>query len=166
MVFLYIILALLVVLFVWDMMKGIRIVFTAHASPTEMIARVGIQRPVLSFELQRNAPSSPMLNIHLFGIRLIRKAMVAKRKPGGFQKGLRLARAATISRLVVSADYSLGDPFNTAMALPAAGALARFLPFEQLEVEPDYLSVEPFLFIRGNATIKFGETILKYIRKR
>ncbi len=165
MIYVYIMLGLLIALLVWDAIIGFRIVFTAHASATEMTARVGLQRPILSFELQRNVPS-PILIIHLFGIRLIRKVMTTKRKPGGVNKGLRLASAVNISRLVVSADYGLGDPFHTAMILPAAGALARFLPFEQLDVDPDYLSIEPFLSIRGNATVKFGKTIIKYIQKR
>ena len=165
MIFIYVILFLLIMLLVWDAIKGFRIMFTADASPTEMIARAGFRNPILSFEVQRNV-TPPMLTIRLFDIRLLRKNMAAKRKPGGVKKGLRLARSATISSLAISANYGLGDPFYTAMALPAAGAVTRFLPFEQLHVEPDYLSSAPFLSLSGNVTVKFGKTILKYIQSK
>jgi hypothetical protein len=165
MILIYIFLLLLIVLLVWDAIKGFRIVFTAHASTTEMIARVGFRNPILSFEIQRSVPS-PILIIRLFDIRLMRKNMAAKRKPGGAKKGLQLARSANISGLTISADYGLGDPFYTSMALAAVGATAKFLPFEQLDIVPDYLSVSPYLSIRGNVTVKFGKTILKYVQNK
>ena len=130
-----------------------------------MVARIGIRRPTLSVEFQSNT-FPPTFTIRLFGICLLRKDMAAKWKPGGAKKGLLLARSAAISRLAVSASYGLGDPFLTAMALPAASAVAKVLPFEKLDAEPDYLSADPYLSIRGNATIKMGKTIRRYLKNK
>lgn len=161
MILLYIILLLLIFLIVYDLVRGIRVkihaILTSNTMKMNISALNSLIRAVVDLESGTPYLTVYLLRARLFSVRLVRN----KASHMG-----RMAQNIKIENLDVSASYGFNDPFITAMASGALGALASFFRINSLVLAPNFMSDEQYALMDASANIKVGHTIWGYLTNK
>ncbi len=161
MILLYIILLLLIFLIVYDLVRGIRVnmhaVLNSNTMKMHISALNSLIRVVVDME-----NGTPYLTVYLLRARLF--SVKLARKKASHMCGM--AKNIKIENLDVSASYGFNDPFMTAMASGAFGALASLFRINSLVLAPNFMSDEQYALMDASANIKVGHTIWGYLTNK
>ena len=165
MILLWVVIVIILLFLLTDQTKGLRFRVETNLDLSGLEASIRWLYPVLRVELSAHSDGTSF-QVYLFKLKLIDGPI----RPGG-ETGIRvniirLARAAELPRITLSAAYGLAEPYWTGILFAAAKVISSRAGIQEMSLCPDYLSNSFHLRMKADANLKIGKTILNYIKAK
>jgi hypothetical protein len=161
MILLYSLAALILILIITDLARGLKINLHAVLKKKSSKVILTFLYPLFKAETEQ-INGAAFLSVYLFRLKVF-SSRIEKKRPADFR---RLIKSLRISDLEMSALYGFTDPSVTGFVSGSAGVLSSFFGLKKLELTPDFLPDENYLDMDACAVVKIGHTIMDYLKNK